>query len=74
MVVNIQSGFSSTDDDTNTISNDDDQLHYRRIRFGASGQINNVIYKIEPDFAPAMVASSDSIDFKDIWVGYKLNL
>ena len=69
--VNIQSGFSSTDDDTNTISNDDDQLHYRRIRFGASGQINNVIYKIEPDFAPAMVASSDSIDFKDIWVGYK---
>ena len=52
--INIQSGFADTDDNTNTITTNSDYLYYRRIRFGASGQIGPVSFKIEPDFAPYM--------------------
>ena len=73
--INIQSGFTGTDDNTNTVTTNSDQLHYKRIRLGASGQIGPVSFKIEPDFAPLMeTAEDDSVDFKDVWVGYKFKM
>ena len=73
--INIQSGFTGTDDNTNTVTTNSDQLHYKRIRLGASGQIGQVSFKIEPDFAPLMETVVDgSVDFKDVWVGYKFKM
>ena len=73
--INIQSGFTGTDDNTNTVTTNSDQLHYKRIRLGASGQIGQVSFKVEPDFAPLMETVVDgSVDFKDVWVGYKFKM
>ena len=73
--INIQSGFTNTDDNTNTITTNSDYLYYRRIRFGASGQLGPVSFKIEPDFAPYMETVLDgNIDFKDVWVGYQFKV
>ena len=73
--INIQSGFTGTDDNTNTVTTNSDHLYYRRIRLGASGQIGPVSFKIEPDFAPLMETAIDgSVDFKDVWVGYKFKM
>lgn len=47
--INIQSGFTDTDDNANTITTNSDYLYYRRIRLGALGQIGPVSFKIEPD-------------------------
>ena len=73
--INIQSGFTDTDDNANTITTNSDYLYYRRIRLGASGQIGPVSFKIEPDFAPYMETVLDgNIDFKDLWVGYQFKM
>ena len=73
--INIQSGFTDTDDNANTITTNSDYLYYRRIRLGASGQIGPVSFKIEPDFAPYMETVLDgNIDFKDVWVGYQFKM
>ena len=73
--INIQSGFTDTDDNANTITTNSDYLYYRRIRLGASGQIGPVSFKIEPDFAPYMETIVDgNIDFKDLWVGYQFKM
>ena len=73
--INIQSGFTDTDDNTNTITTNNDYLYYRRIRLGALGQIGPVSFKIEPDFAPYMETVLDgNIDFKDVWVGYQFKM
>ena len=73
--INIQSGFTDTDDNANTITTNSDYLYYRRIRLGASGQIGSVSFKIEPDFAPYMETVLDgNIDFKDVWVGYQFKM
>ena len=73
--INIQSGFTNTDDNTNTITTNSDYLYYRRIRLGASGQIGPVSFKIEPDFASFMETAVDSsVDFKDAWVGYQFKI
>jgi len=73
--INIQSGFTDTDDNRNTINTNSDYLYYRRIRLGASGQIGPVSFKIEPDFASFMeTAVDDSVDFKDIWIGYQFKI
>ena len=73
--INIQSGFTDTDDNANTITTNSDYLYYRRIRLGASGQIGSVSFKIEPDFAPYMETVLDgNIDFKDVWIGYQFKM
>ena len=73
--INIQSGFTGTDDNTNTVTTNSDYLYYGRIRLGASGQIGPVSFKIEPDFAPLMETAVDgSVDFEDVWVGYKFKM
>ena len=73
--INIQSGFTDTDDNANTITTNSDYLYYRRIRLGASGQIGPVSFKIEPDFAPYMETVLDgNIDFKDVWIGYQFKM
>ncbi len=73
--INIQSGFTDTDDNTNTVTTNSDHLYYRRIRLGASGQIGPVSFKIEPDLAPYMETVLDgNIDFKDVWVGYQFKM
>ena len=73
--INIQSGFTDTDDNANTITTNSDYLYYRRIRLGALGQIGPVSFKIEPDFAPYMETVLDgNIDFKDVWVGYQFKV
>ena len=73
--INIQSGFTDTDDNANTITTNSDYLYYRRIRLGALGQIGPVSFKIEPDFAPYMETIVDgNIDFKDLWVGYQFKM
>ena len=73
--INIQSGFTGTDDNTNTVTTNSDYLYYRRIRLGASGQIGPVSFKIEPDFAPFMETVVDgSVDFQDVWVGYQFKM
>ena len=73
--INIQSGFTDTDDNANTITTNSDYLYYRRIRLGALGQIGPVSFKIEPDFAPYMETVLDgNIDFKDVWVGYQFKM
>ena len=73
--INIQSGATDTDANTNTITTNSDYLYYRRIRLGASGQIGPVSFKIEPDFAPYMETVLDgNIDFKDVWIGYQFKM
>ena len=73
--INIQSGFTDTDDNANTITTNSDYLYYRRIRLGALGQIGPVSFKIEPDFAPYMETVLDgNIDFKDVWIGYQFKM
>ena len=73
--INIQSGFTDTDNNTNTIITNSNYLYYRRIRLGASGQIGPVSFKIEPDFAPYIETVLDgNIDFKDVWAGYQFKM
>ena len=73
--INIQSGFTDTDDNANTRTTNSDYLYYRRIRLGALGQIGPVSFKIEPDFAPYMETVLDgNIDFKDVWIGYQFKM